>query len=120
MAGPASQAFAATASADDRLDLVYQALANRTRRALISMLAAGPARVTDLAKPFGVSLNAISKHLAVLERAGLLKRTVSGRVHSCSLEAAPMADAERWLSAYESFWTGQLDRFADYVENEMD
>lgn len=120
MPGPASPATAAAMSADDRLDRVYQALANRTRRALIAMLAAGPARVTDLARPFGISLNAVSKHLAVLERAGLLTRTVSGRVHSCKLEAAPMADAERWLRGYEAFWTGQLDSFARYVENEMD
>ncbi len=120
MPGAASPAMVTTMSADDRLDLVYQALANRTRRALIAMLAAGPAKVTDLARPFGMSLNAISKHLAVLERAGLLSRTVTGRTHSCALQAAPMADAERWLRHYESFWTGQLDSFARYVEDEME
>jgi DNA-binding transcriptional ArsR family regulator len=72
----------------------------------------------DLAAPFGMSLNAISKHLMVLEEAGLIRRTVNGRVHSCALDAAPMATAEQWLSAYEKYWTGQLDRLADYVESE--
>ncbi|HUV32896.1 MAG TPA: transcriptional regulator, partial [Devosiaceae bacterium] len=63
---------------------------------------------------------AVSKHLAVLERAGLIERTISGRVHSCALEAGPMADAESWLRAYERFWGDRLERFAHYVENEMD
>lgn len=113
-------AAATSMSDDDRLDLVFQALANRTRRALLKALADGPAKVTDLARPFGMSLNAISKHLSVLERAGLIDRTVTGRVHSCALDAAPMADADEWLRTYEVFWTDRLDRFAQYVENEMD
>jgi DNA-binding transcriptional ArsR family regulator len=103
---------------EERLDNVFHALANRTRRALLKQLAGGAAKVTDLAAPFGMSLNAISKHLMVLEEAGLIRRTVSGRVHSCALDAAPMATAEQWLSAYEKYWTGQLDRLADYVERE--
>lgn len=103
---------------EDRLDRVFHALANRTRRALLQRLKAGAAKVTDLAEPFGVSLNAISKHLIVLEEAGLIRRTINGRVHSCALEAGPLATADEWLGAYEDFWTGQLDRFADFVENE--
>jgi DNA-binding transcriptional ArsR family regulator len=103
---------------EERLDNVFHALANRTRRALLKQLAGGAAKVTDLAAPFGMSLNAISKHLMVLEEAGLIRRTVSGRVHSCALDAAPMATAEQWLSAYEKYWTGQLDSLADYVEHE--
>ena len=101
---------------DDRLDLVFQALANRTRRALIDRLARGPAMVTELAKPFGMSLNAISKHLIVLERAGLVRRTVEGRVHSCALEGAPLASAEEWLNIYRGYWTSKLDNFATFVE----
>jgi DNA-binding transcriptional ArsR family regulator len=97
---------------------VFHALANRTRRALLKRLTAGAAKVTDLAEPFGMSLNAISKHLFVLEEAGLIRRTVSGRIHSCALEAGPMATAEEWLSAYEQYWTAQLDRLADFVESE--
>lgn len=103
---------------DDRLDMVFQALSNRTRRSLLNGLKSGPAKVTDLAKPFGMSLNAVSKHLLVLERAGLIKRTIAGRVHECALEAAPMASAEEWISTYETFWNQQLDQFAAYVENQ--
>lgn len=101
---------------EDSLDRVFQALANRTRRALIDRLSKGPAMVTELAKPFGMSLNAISKHLIVLERAGLIKRTVEGRVHSCALDIGPMASAEEWLSAYRAFWNNQLDDFITFVE----
>jgi DNA-binding transcriptional ArsR family regulator len=101
---------------EDRLDRVFHALSNRTRRALLKRLARGTAKVTDLAEPFGISLNAVSKHLIVLEDAGLIRRTVEGRIHRCALEAGPMATAEEWLSAYEKFWTSQLDRFAEYVE----
>ena len=101
---------------EDRLDRVFHALSNRTRRALLKRLAEGAAKVTDLAEPFGVSLNAISKHLIVLEDAGLIRRTIEGRIHRCALEAGPMATADEWLGAYEKFWTAQLDRFADYVE----
>ena len=103
---------------EDRLDRVFHALANRTRRALLQRLKTGAAKVTDLAEPFGVSLNAISKHLIVLEEAGLIRRTIYGRVHSCAFEAGPLATADEWLGTYEDFWTGQLDRFADFVENE--
>ena len=83
-----------TATADaleDRLDLVFQALANRTRRAVLQRLAKGAARVTDLASPFDMSLAAVSRHLAVLERAGLIDRSINGRVHSCALDVGPMA-----------------------------
>src|SRR5918992_1507740 len=103
---------------EDRLDRVFHALANRTRRALLKQLAGGAAKVTDLAAPFGMSLNAISKHLMVLEDAGLIRRTVSGRVHRCALDATPMATAEQWLSTYEAYWTDQLDRLAEYVESD--
>jgi DNA-binding transcriptional ArsR family regulator len=106
--------------ADDRLDTVFHALANRTRRALLKRLSTGAAKVTDLAEPFGMSLNAISKHLLVLEGAGLIRRTVNGRVHICALEAGPMAPAEAWLSAYERYWTGQLDSLAAFVEDAKD
>lgn len=105
-----------TSPTDDRLDTIFQALGNRTRRALLARLRSGPARVTELAEPFGMSLAAVSKHLIVLERAGLIDRSVSGRVHSCALRADPLADAEHWLSAYRDFWSGQLDRLAEFVE----
>lgn len=101
---------------EDRLDDIFHALANRTRRALVRSLAAGPARVTELAEPHGMSVNAISKHLFVLERAGLIRRTKNGHIQSCVLEAAPMATADEWLGAYRGFWSRQFDRLADFVE----
>ena len=101
---------------DDQLDRVFHALANRTRRALIRQLSNGAAKVTDLAEPFGMSLNAVSKHLAVLENAGIVRRQVSGRVHLCSLQAGPMASADQWLATYEQYWNQRLDHFAAFVE----
>jgi DNA-binding transcriptional ArsR family regulator len=101
---------------EDRLDEVFHALANRTRRALLQTLAAGPARVTELAAPHGMSVNAVSKHLFVLERAGLIRRARSGSVQSCVLEAAPMATAEEWLRTYRRFWSRKIDRLAAFVE----
>jgi DNA-binding transcriptional ArsR family regulator len=106
--------------AEDQLDLIFHALANRTRRALLARLKRGPAKVTDLAEPFGVSLNAVSKHLLVLEDAGLVERTIKGRIHLCALQAGPMASAEAWIGTYEGFWGGTLEKLADFVENNMD
>lgn len=105
---------------EDRLDDIFHALANRTRRALVRSLAAGPARVTELAEPHGMSVNAISKHLFVLERAGLIRRTKHGHIQSCVLEPAPMATADEWLGAYRGFWNRQFDRLADFVEEPKD
>jgi DNA-binding transcriptional ArsR family regulator len=101
---------------EDRLDDIFHALANRTRRALVRTLADGPARVTKLAEPHGMSVNAISKHLFVLERAGLIRRTRSGHIQSCVLDAGPMATADEWIRTYRRFWTRQIDRLADFVE----
>jgi DNA-binding transcriptional ArsR family regulator len=101
---------------DDRLDNVFHALANRTRRALLKELATGPARVTELAKPHGMSLNAISKHLFVLEGAGLIRREHNGAIQSCVLDAAPMATADEWIQSYRSFWTQKFDRLAKFME----
>jgi DNA-binding transcriptional ArsR family regulator len=101
---------------DDRLDDVFHALANRTRRALLKSLATGPARVTELAKPHGMSVNAISKHLFVLEEAGLIRRARRGHVQSCMLDAAPMATADEWIQSYRSFWGGKFDRLAKFIE----
>jgi DNA-binding transcriptional ArsR family regulator len=103
---------------EDRLDLVFRALADRTRRALLGSLAQGPAKVTDLAEPFNMSLPAVSKHLKVLERARLLVRAVDGRVHRCSLGAEPLQEAEQWLGRYRPFWEETLDGLARYVEDD--
>jgi DNA-binding transcriptional ArsR family regulator len=107
-------------SADDRLDAVFHALGDRTRRALLARLATRPARVTELARPFDMSLPAVSRHIRVLEAAGLIVRSVDGRVHQCSLAAAPMKTAEAWLNHYRGFWQGSLDALARMVEAETD
>lgn len=101
---------------EDRLDELFHALSNRTRRALLRRLAAGPARVAELAEPHGMSVNGISKHLFVLERAGLLRRTRKGTIQSCLLNPAPMATAEEWLRDNRHFWSGKLDRLAELLE----
>lgn len=101
---------------DERLDAVFHALSNRTRRALLKSLADGPARVSELAEPHGMSVAAISKHLFVLERASLISRSRSGHVQSCVLEPAAMATADAWLADYRAFWDDKLDRFASFIE----
>ena len=99
-----------------RLDLTFGALADRTRRALLARLATGDATVGELARPFRVSRPAISKHLRVLERAGLVKRNRQGRVSRCALNAAAMREAADWVERYRKFWTHQLAGLARYVE----
>lgn len=91
------------------LDDLFRALADPTRRAMLRDLAAGPRTVGELAAPFDISLAGASKHIQVLERAGLLRREVSGRVHTCRLDAGPLHTGAEWLRHYERFWTGRLD-----------
>src|SRR5579863_7465846 len=99
----------------DRLDAVFGALTDRTRRAILARLARGPATVTELAEPFSMSLPAVSRHLKVLERAELIERRVDGRVHHCSLEPSALHEAESWLFYYRSFWEGTLEALAQHV-----
>jgi DNA-binding transcriptional ArsR family regulator len=99
------------------LDRTFGALADPTRRKLLERLARGDARVTDLARPFAMSLPAMSRHIAVLERAGLLKRRRQGRVHQLKLESAPIRQAARWIDDYRRFWEGSLDSLAAYLEH---
>jgi DNA-binding transcriptional ArsR family regulator len=99
------------------LDQAFGALADRTRRAILSRLAKGEATVTELAEPFQVSLPAVSKHLRVLESAGLLKREIDGRVHRCRLAAEPMKRAAEWIDTYRAFWESQFDELAKYLES---
>src|SRR5260221_9201538 len=101
---------------EDRLDEIFHALANRTRRALVKSLAAGPARVTELAEPHRMSVNAISKHLFVLERAGLIRRPRDGPVQVCILDASPTATPDEWLIGYRRYWNRQIDKLAAFVE----
>ena len=94
---------------ESKLDAVFHALADPTRRAILKTLAGGPTRVTDLAAPFAMSLAAASKHIRVLETAGLVTRRVQGRVHICALDARPMHAGVEWMRHYEKFWQERLD-----------
>ena len=100
------------------LDAVFGALADPTRREILRQLCVGPSTVTQLAAPFSMSLNAVSKHLKVLEEAGLVGREVEGRVHHITLRAAPLHEAERWVNQYRQFWEARLDSLEDWVSRQ--
>ncbi len=91
------------------MDSVFHALGDTTRRRMLRELSGGERTVSQLAEPFAMSLAAASKHIKVLESAGLLRREVRGRIHLCRLDPGPLATAHEWLGAYERFWTGRLD-----------
>ena len=101
--------------ADDRLSQIFGALADPTRRAILARLADGDANVSELAAPFSISLPAISRHLKVLERAGLIARGRSGQWRSSSLDAAPLKEAADWMDQYRIFWDASLDRLDDHL-----
>ncbi|MGO4527120.1 ArsR/SmtB family transcription factor [Microvirga sp. 2MCAF35] len=92
-----------------RLDTVFHALADSTRRRMLGALGGGERTVSQLAEPFAISLAAASKHIKVLEQAGLLRREIRGRTHVCRLDPGPLASAHQWLGIYERFWTEHLD-----------
>lgn len=98
------------------LDATFGALSDPTRRAILARLARGEAMVTELAEPFAMSLPAISKHLRVLESAGLLQREIDGRVHRCRLAAEPMKNAAAWIAQYRAFWETQFNALEKYLE----
>lgn len=102
------------------LDAVFAALAHPIRRAILEQLAGGDATVSQLAEPHKVSLPAISKHLRVLEDAGLLKVEPEGRVHRCRLDAAPLSAAFGWLTRYRVLWEDRFDRLARHLESHAD
>jgi DNA-binding transcriptional ArsR family regulator len=99
----------------DHLTTVFSALADPTRRAILARLATGEATVTALAEPFDMSLPAISKHLKVLQRAGLIVRGRAAQWRPCRLQAGPLKDAADWLDHYRRFWDQSLDRLEDYL-----
>src|SRR5580658_7452713 len=98
------------------LNRTFAALADPTRRRILEHLAQGGQCVTELARPYAMSLPAVSKHLRVLEQAGLIRRRRRGRVHSLKLEAAPMKQASQWIEEYRRFWEGSLDRLDEYLK----
>jgi DNA-binding transcriptional ArsR family regulator len=101
--------------AHESLNLVFSAIADPTRRAILRALEKHPSTITELARPFPVSLNAVSKHVMILERAGLVRREIRGREHLCALDARPLHDANEWISHYRQFWEVRLDAFERYV-----
>lgn len=109
----------ATAS---NLDSVAAAISHRTRRAIIERLASGPARISDVAQPFSMSLTGFCKHVRVLERAGLVRRTRRGRNNTLQLSAQPLREVTQWLLMYEQFWTARLDRLEQFFaqQNQKD
>ncbi len=104
-----------TVSADP-LSATFAALADPTRRAILARLASGETSVTELAGPFEMSLPAVTKHLKVLERAGLITRSREAQWRPCRLQAAPLRDATDWMAQYRQFWEARLDRLEDYLQ----
>ena len=102
---------------DAEMDRTLAALADPTRRAILAQLTAGDARVGDVAEPFEMSLNAVSKHLKVLEGAGLVRREVRGREHWLSFDGEPLTAASDWIDHYRKFWEGRLDALAEFLRN---
>jgi DNA-binding transcriptional ArsR family regulator len=99
-----------------QLDRTFAALSDPTRRRILEHLAEGDRCVTDLARPYRMSLPAVSKHLRVLERAGLVRRRRDGRVHRLALQAAPMQQAQQWIEEYRRFWEQSFDRLETYLQ----
>jgi DNA-binding transcriptional ArsR family regulator len=101
-----------------QMDSVFHALGDATRRQMLRDLAAGERTVSELAGPFAMSLAAASKHIRVLEGAGLIRREVRGRTHVCRLDPGPLASAHEWLGFYERFWTSRLDLLEQLLRDE--
>ena len=101
-----------------QLDSVFRALSDGTRRQMLRALADGEQTVSELAKPFSMSLAAASKHIKMLERAGLIDREVRWRTHVCRLKPGPLASAHEWLALYERFWHGRLDALEQLLRDE--
>jgi len=104
-------------SREERLDSILHALSDRTRRALLTRLATGPAMVGELAKPIAMTRVAVSKHLRVLEDAQLISRTIHGRVHRCAVRPEALQEVEHWLAGYRAFWTEKLESLARFAED---
>jgi len=101
-----------------RLDIVFRALGDATRRGMLASLALGEKSIGDLAQPFAMSFAGASKHVKVLEEAGLVRRDVRGRTHICRLDPGPLASADQWLRHYERFWTGRLDALEQLLRDD--
>jgi len=103
---------------ENRLDATFQALSDPTRRGMLASLALGERSIGELGEPFAMSFAGASKHVKVLESAGLIERRKAGRQQICSLRAEPLAEAERWLKQWEQYWTVRLDRLQALIESD--
>ncbi len=103
-------------SDEDQLSLTFAALANATRRAIITRLAQGEATVNELAKPFNMSLPAISKHIKVLERAGLIVQGQKAQYRPCTIEVAPLKEVSNWTDQYRHIWEERFDKMDNYIQ----
>jgi DNA-binding transcriptional ArsR family regulator len=101
----------------DRLDLIFRALSDRTRRSMLRRLAHGELTVSELAAPLEMSLAGASKHVQALERAGLVQRTVRGRVHYCRIDPRPLERADEWLREYENLWDTRIERLVELLRH---
>jgi DNA-binding transcriptional ArsR family regulator len=101
---------------ENLMDAVFVALADPTRRGMIARLSKGPASIGELGRPYDVSKPAITKHVKILERAGLISRKKDGRIHRCRLNPKPMEEAEEWIEKHRKFWQGSLGKLARYLE----
>ena len=108
----------AAATTESRIDETLLALADSTRRAILKRLSTGEARVTELAKPFDISLNAVSKHIRILERARLVRRRVEGREHFLAFNPKPLDETIKWLETQHAFWTARLDALEELLKAE--
>lgn len=99
-----------------RLDAIFGALADSTRRGMLAHLAQGSTTIGELGRPYDMTKGAVSKHVKVLEQAGLLRRDVQGRVHRCDLDARPLDVAEAWVQQVRAHWEAQLDGLSDYLD----
>ena len=105
---------------EEQLDITFSALADLTRRGMLASLALGEKSIGELAEPFAMSFAGASKHVKVLEDAGLISRRKAGRTHLISIDAKPLEEAERWLRQWEKFWSVRLDRLQALVEGEKE
>ncbi|RJP54999.1 MAG: ArsR family transcriptional regulator [Anaerolineaceae bacterium] len=105
-----------TRSADDRLDITFAALANSTRRAILARLAEGEATVNELAEPFNMSLPAISKHIKVLERAGLITQGQKAQYRPCTIDVKPLQEISSWTEQYRHIWEARFDQLDNYID----
>jgi len=105
---------------EERLDATFQALSDPTRRGMLASLALSEKSIGELGEPFAMSFAGVAKHVKVLEAAGLIARRKAGRRQICTLQAEPLAEAERWLKQWEHFWTVRLDRLQTLVESKKE